>query len=231
MIDLKYGTSTKCEFLKKGVPVLRIPNIAKGIIDITDLKYGKLDKKEIESLKLQPGDILIIRSNGSVSLVGRSAIVDAGVEGFAYAGYLIRLRFDLNKVLPKYANLWLSSHYIREVIELEARSTSGVNNINAQEISDLPFRLIPVDEQEKVVHRVEALFGLADRLEAQYIKAKAKVDKLTQSVLAKAFRGELVPQDPSDEPASKLLERIKAEREAKLDPPKKAKGKPSKVKA
>ena len=56
------------------------------------------------------------------------------------------------------------------------------------------------------------MFKLADQIEARFAKAKARVDQLTQSILAKAFRGELVPQDPNDEPASVLLERIKAER-------------------
>ncbi|MCX5895575.1 MAG: restriction endonuclease subunit S [Proteobacteria bacterium] len=68
-------------------------------------------------------------------------------------------------------------------------------------------------EQQEIVRRVEALFKKADEIEARYQKAKAFVDKLTQSILAKAFRGELVPQDPNDEPASELLKRIKEERE------------------
>lgn len=59
----------------------------------------------------------------------------------------------------------------------------------------------------------ETLFALADQIEARYAKAKANIDNLTQSILAKAFRGELVPQDPNDEPASALLERIKQQRE------------------
>jgi type I restriction enzyme, S subunit len=62
------------------------------------------------------------------------------------------------------------------------------------------------------VRRVEGLFGLADQIEARFAEAQAQVDKLTPSLLAKAFRGELVPQDPNDEPAEKLLERIRQER-------------------
>lgn len=76
----------------------------------------------------------------------------------------------------------------------------------------LEVNLPPLPEQHEIVRRVEALFAVADRIESRYKKAKAQVDRLTQSILAKAFRGELVPQDPNDEPASVLLERIKAER-------------------
>ena len=75
-----------------------------------------------------------------------------------------------------------------------------------------PSSIPPLPEQHEIVRRVEELFALADRIEARYQKAKAQVDKLTQSILAKAFRGELVPQDPNDEPASELLKRIKAQK-------------------
>jgi type I restriction enzyme S subunit len=70
-----------------------------------------------------------------------------------------------------------------------------------------------LEEQKEIVSRVEKLLSTADEIEARYKKAKEYVDKLSQSILAKAFRGELVPQDPNDEPAEKLLERIKAEKE------------------
>jgi type I restriction enzyme S subunit len=70
-----------------------------------------------------------------------------------------------------------------------------------------------MEEQHEIVRRVEALFKIADDIEKRYQKAKAHVDKLTQSILAEAFRGKLVLQDPNDEPASELLKRIHAERE------------------
>ena len=81
-------------------------------------------------------------------------------------------------------------------------------------------KLPALPEQHEIVRRVKKLFKKADEIEARYKKAKAFVDKLTQSILAKAFRGELVPQDPNDEPASELLKQIKEERvagEAKIE--------------
>ena len=76
-------------------------------------------------------------------------------------------------------------------------------------LNPYPLALPPLPEQHEIVRRVEALFALADQIETRYAKAKTHVDRLTQSILAKAFRGELVPQDPKDEPASVLLERIR----------------------
>ena len=81
----------------------------------------------------------------------------------------------------------------------------------------LKIPIPPHDEQHEIVRRVEALFKIADGIEQRYEKASAHVDKLTQSILAKAFRGELVPQDPDDEPAAELLKRIQAERKKQAD--------------
>jgi len=83
-----------------------------------------------------------------------------------------------------------------------------------------PIPLPPIDEQTEIVRRVEALFAIADRLEARAQAALARYARLTPALLAKAFRGELVPQDPDDEPASVLLERIRAQRAAQGDKPK-----------
>ncbi|MEO6786450.1 MAG: restriction endonuclease subunit S, partial [Chthoniobacteraceae bacterium] len=190
--SLKYGTAQKCGYEKRGVPVLRIPNVADGTIDHSDLKFAELPAKELEQLRLRPGDILMIRSNGSVSLVGKCALVQEHDRGFAYAGYLIRIRPHQNIVVPHFLNLVLSSYDIRLQIELEARSTSGVNNINSEEVRALRFSIPPLAEQHEIVRRVAQFFTLADQLEARTAKAQAYVDKLTPSLLAKAFRGELV---------------------------------------
>jgi type I restriction enzyme S subunit len=216
--SLKYGTAQRCGYDKNGVPVLRIPNIGDGVIDHSDIKYADLPKREFEQLRLSPGDILLIRSNGSVSLVGKSAIVRETERDFAYAGYLIRIRTKKSLVIPEYLNIALSSYDTRLQIEIPARSTSGVHNINSDEVSALQIPLAPLSEQQEIVHRVEALFKIADQIEARYKKAQAYVDKLPQSILAKAFRGELVPQDPNDEPASILLERIRRQQPRPMEP-------------
>ncbi len=228
---LKYGTASKCGYEQRGVPVLRIPNVVSGQIDHTDLKFAELPAKEFSQLQLTPGDILLIRSNGSVSLVGRSAIVSQEQKGFAYAGYLIRLRPNRLKVAPEFLNLVLASYDVRLQIELKARSTSGVNNINSEEVQALRLLLPSLPEQNEIVRRVESLFTLADRIEARFLEGRKRVDSITQAILAKAFRGELVPTEfelakaegRSFESAEELLDRIKRngqikEGEKKLKP-------------
>ena len=212
--DLRYGTAQKCDYDGGDTGVLRIPNIGEKGITLSDLKSSNFSASEIEKLALQKGDVVLIRSNGSVELVGKSAVVGAREEGLLFAGYLIRVRLNNEKANPDYVNFWLKSPEVRRSIELTARSTSGVNNINSEEIRSLTFTMPPLDEQTEIVRRIEQLFAFADQLEAKVAAAKTRIDHLTQSILAKAFRGELVPQDPDDEPASVLLERIKAQRAA-----------------
>ena len=107
----------------------------------------------------------------------------------------------------------LNSPSVVEVIDnlKTGISDSGVN-LTQDKFLNIKVPLPGLVEQHEIVRRVEALFKIADDIEKRYEKAKAHVDKLTQSILAKAFRGELDPQDPNDEPASELLKRIQAER-------------------
>ena len=207
--DLRYGTSKKCQYSETGIGVLRIPNISEnGRIDARDLKRAHFDTVELKKLALKPGDLLIIRSNGSVDLVGKTCVVSESEKGLLFAGYLIRLRLNTSVVLPAFMRMCLAEPVQRQRIEQASKSTSGVNNINADELRALPVWLPPIAEQAEIVRRVESLFAIADRLEAQCTTARAQVARLTPLLLAKAFRGELVPQDPADEPASELLARL-----------------------
>jgi len=229
LTDIQYGTSKKSSYeLENSIPVLRIPNIVNGRIDSTDLKYGQFTEKEKKNLYLKDGDLLIIRSNGSLDLVGRVAIVDSEFEGFLFAGYLIRLRVDTSSINPEYLAYYLSSPKIRKHIELTARNTNGINNINSKEIQAFEVELPPIEEQNEIVRHIKTLFALADRLAARCQIACMKLEHLTPAVLSKAFRGELVPQDPNDAPASMLVERIRAERATKLEKPKRVKTRKSK---
>lgn len=232
LIDkVRYGTSKKCstEENVNSMPVYRIPNIdfKKGILDKKDLKFASFDDSEKSSLMLKSGDILIIRSNGSLNLVGRAALVYNTDTNGLYAGYLMRLRIkDTEKLLPKFLLHFLNSGKARAYIEEKAKSTSGVNNINSEEISDLQIPVPTLAEQERIVAEIESRFKRADALETAVDRALNDAEKLKQAVLKKAFSGELVPQNPDDEPASVLLDRIRAARASELPAnPKKGKRK------
>jgi type I restriction enzyme, S subunit len=209
-----YGTAKKCDYETDGVGVLRIPNVVSGKIDASDLKFAQFTDDEIAAYKLNAGDVLIIRSNGSVSIVGRCALVSDADLDYLYAGYLIRLRPHQRLVAPEYLLNSFSLHTVRKQIEQKAKSTSGVNNINTGEIQSLVIALCGIEEQNQIQMEVESRLSTIDQFDQTITTSLQQAEALRQSILKKAFSGQLVSQDPHDEPASALLARIKAEKSA-----------------
>ncbi|MYB76050.1 MAG: restriction endonuclease subunit S, partial [Chloroflexi bacterium] len=210
--DPIYGTSKKCGYGLGATSVLRIPNIGSGRIDSTDLKSADFDKVEFEKFSLREGDVLTIRSNGSLPIVGRPAIVMQQHTGFLFAGYLIRLRPISEILLSRYLIHLMIEPNVRAQIEAKAKSTSGVNNISAKELQELNIPICSPAEQAEVVRILDARLEAAELLDGEIDTNLARADALRQSILKRAFAGQLVPQHPDEEPASALLERIRAER-------------------
>lgn len=212
---LSYGSSAKSS-PSGSVPVLRMGNIQDAKLDWNNLVFTS-DIKEIEKYQLLTGDVLFNRTN-SPELVGKTAVYK-GERPAIYAGYLIRVRCSAD-LLPDYLNYCLNSPAGRDYCWQVKSDAISQSNINARKLAAFQFELPPIEEQAEIVRRTEVLFAYADRLEARYQAARTQVDRLTPTLLAKAFCGELVPQDPNDEPASVLLERIRAERAAQPAKPK-----------
>ena len=206
--DIRYGTAKKCHPNADGVAVLRIPNVANGEIDLQDLKFTQLHDREVRTLGLKKGDLLIVRSTGSANLVGRGAVVTDDAVGLAFAGYLIRLRVDQKRLLPDFLQLVLSSPVVRALIERQARSTSGVHNINSGEVKAIAFDLPPIDVQSEIVELVDGHMAKIGDLDAWCQTELTRSTALRQSILRDAFAGRLVPQNSTDEPAETLLARI-----------------------
>lgn len=213
-----YGTSKKCSYESSGLGVLRIPNVVNGAIEADDLKFAEFTDDERKSYELRSGDLLLIRSNGSVSIVGRCAIVEPKHTGFLYAGYLIRLRPRSTLLDSRFLLSQFASHRLRSQIEFSAKSTSGVNNINSKEIQRLIIALPSLPEQQEIVRLLDEQFEVIERNEREIDGALRSSAALRQAILHQAFTGRLVPQDPADEPASALLARLRAEREAAPSP-------------
>ena len=193
--DIRYGTAKKCTATANGTAVLRIPNVSAGKIDLHDLKYTNFDSGELTKLRLQEGDVLVVRSNGSADLVGRPAQVTGAAVGMAYAGYLIRLRPNKSVIDPRFLVAMLQSPEIRRVIETGARSTSGVHNINSHELASLEIPRPGLDEQREIVRLLESAFSWLDRIATEHANASRLLPKLDQAILTKAFKGELLGDD------------------------------------
>ena len=206
---VQYGTAAKSAEAGT-VPVLRMGNIQNAKFDWTDLVYTS-DDVEVAEYLLYDGDVLFNRTN-SPELVGKTAIYK-GERPSIFAGYLIRVNHNRVVAESQYVNLFLNSQVARQYGN--SVKTDGVNqsNINGAKLSNYPFPYCMIEEQRKVTSILEKTLSLLDKMDTDIIQQLQKAIAVRQSILQKAFTGQLVAQDPSDEPASVLLDRIKAEKE------------------
>ncbi|RKH58872.1 restriction endonuclease subunit S [Corallococcus llansteffanensis] len=213
--DFSYGSAAKSAKVGK-VPVLRMGNIQDGVLDWGDLVFTS-DAVEIAKYRLSDGDVLFNRTN-SPELVGKTAVF-RGTRDAIYAGYLIRVRCS-DRLLPDYLSYCLGSPAGREYCWQVKSDGVSQSNINSSKLAAFTFGLPSVEEQQEIVRRVEELLALNVTLGAKSRRAGGLVERLTPSVLTKAFRGELVPQDPNDEPASELMANLKTKQfNAAAEPP------------
>lgn len=193
----RYGTSKKCSYAYNDTSkaVYRIPNIRyqDGTIDHRDIKFASFSDGELNNLDLLENDLLTIRSNGSVSLVGRSSIIRPEDCHATFAGYLIRLRLKKSStVSAKFLHYFLESHTARTYIENIAKSTSGVNNINSNEICHLPVpKCDNFEMQTQIVEKIETHLSICDNIEKAVDTSLQKAAALRQSILKQAFEGKL----------------------------------------
>ena len=214
IVRSEYGTSVKCSYDSNGIRVLRIPNIVQGDISLLDLKYATRPLSMDPQRALQAGDVLMCRTNGSVNLIGRTAVVKTEFEVFhSFASYLLRFRFSEKQNLPRWFHIFTTSQYGRSFLESNAASSAGQHNVSLKLIHGMPVPLPPLVEQLRIVAEVERRLSVIQQTEASVEATLTRAERLRQSILKQAFSGKLVPQDPNDEPASVLLERIRAERE------------------
>ncbi|WP_176372227.1 restriction endonuclease subunit S [Halomonas citrativorans] len=176
-------------------------------------------QKTISRYTVNPGDAYITIVGASIGDAGIIPGSHDGANLTENAAKITNFKIDLS---PKYLSAWLRSEYLQQLIRLETKSAAQ-GKLALSRIKTLPFPHPTITEQTEIVRRVDQLFAYADTVERQVNSALERVNQLTQSILAKAFRGELTAQWREDHPelisgknsAEALLERIKAERAAK----------------
>ena len=204
--DLPYGTARKSE--KTGdVAVIRMGNLQSGEITYKDLVYSS-NKADIEKYQLLPGDLLFNRTN-SAELVGKTAIY-RGTLPAIYAGYLIRLRMFLDS---EYTNAVMNSGYAKAYCDMVRTDAINQSNINAQKLGKFLIPVPPLAEEKAISKTLAIIFSLINDIEDRCFAIRETIEAAKAKILDLAIRGQLVPQDPADEPASALLERIRAEKE------------------
>lgn len=209
----------------EGYPYIRMNHYdLAGRWNDRDLTYVAATSSEFDRYQLRANDLLFNTRN-SAELVGKVAIWPAGKEGHLFNNNLLRMRFSPD-VVPAFAFWQMSSPPFRRYIEGFISATTSVAAIYQRSLMAAPFWVPGPDEQREIVRRIETAFAKIDHLAAEAAKALTLLGHLDQRILAKAFAGDLVPQDPNDEPAETLLARI---REARAVEPKGKRGRKAKA--
>lgn len=199
------------EFTKEGRLVIGIDNVQDGYFSAGS--QHRIPEKKFEELKrfqARPEDVLIT----VMATIGRVCVVPKDIEPAIITKHVYRITVDRRLSLPQYVAFALTG--ATAALEHMGANVRGQTRpgLNGEIVKAVPLPIPPLSEQLEILRRIDAAFAWIDRLASDATSARKLIDHLDQSVLAKAFRGELVPQDPSDEPASLLLDRIKAERGA-----------------
>jgi len=193
LVETRYGTSVSADATADtGVPVLRIPNVMGGEIDVEDMKYVELTQAELDRLSLTTSDVLIVRSNGNPEYVGRSAPIteDACHSPIAYASYLIRLRADPARLLPEYLSSFLNSAYGRAAMRNAIRTTAGQSNLSGENLAKVRLPVPDLAEQD----RFRRLWLQVREIRRLVTKSEDAATALRSALSIHALSGDLTAQ-------------------------------------
>ncbi|GAA1004609.1 restriction endonuclease subunit S [Streptomyces thermogriseus] len=199
-----------------GVPILRIGAVRPLQLDLSDLRYSAVEVQRVaeDGYLLDQGDLLFTRYNGNPAYVGACAVVPEGTGALTYPDKLIRVQLRQDIADPEFVAMVCTGGPARRVIQAAVKTTAGQAGIAGKDLKKVPIWLPSLDEQRERARAYRDWEETISRLEAEISKGESHSDRLRRSLLAEAFAGRLVPQDPADEPAEALLDRIRAEREA-----------------
>ena len=196
-----------------GIPFLVISNINKGFINFDRVTRWVPDDyfNNLKEVRVPRLNDILYTVTGSY---GIPVIVNTEKQ-FCFQRHVAIIKPNHDLVDHRYLYIVLGSNHVLEQAHTLATGTAQ-KTVSLKSLRGFNIPVPSLLEQTEIVRRVESLFALADTVEKQCLEAKLRTDRLTQSILAKAFRGELVPQDPNDEPAEQLLAQIQLEREQAL---------------
>nr|WBU73826.1 restriction endonuclease subunit S [Citrobacter braakii] len=214
--------NSKRNNFEKRVPYLRVANVYENELKLDDVTEIGIPPNELRRVSLEYEDLLIVEGNGSLDQIGRAAIWREEIQECVHQNHLIKVRANKEILYPTFLLFYLMSPQGKEEIVSKATSGAGLYTLSISKISSINVPVYSLPDQHEIVRRVEQLFAYADTIEKQVNSALTRVNSLTQSILAKAFRGELTAQWRAENPdlisgensAAALLEKIKAERAA-----------------
>ena len=211
---LEGGTAVTATSNASSRKVLRSSAVRHGFIDLDDYRYLPDGAVKGSDPYISGGDLLFTRLSGTLEYVGNCAVVgELSGQKIEYPDRIFRGRC-VSSVSLYYIQNCFSTQTLRDDLEAKAKSSAGHQRISLSDLREFCIPLPPLAEQRRIVAEVERRLSVVQQAEATVEASLARAERLRQSILKQAFSGKLVPQDPGDEPAFVLLERIRAEREA-----------------
>ncbi|MHB1423321.1 MAG: restriction endonuclease subunit S [Gemmataceae bacterium] len=193
------------------VPYLRVANVQRGYLDLKESKTILAEAEEIEHLRLEKGDILFTEG-GDRDKLGRGWVWNGEIEECIHQNHIFRARLYAPWIHAKFVS-YHGNHFGRHWFTRTGKQTTNLASINKTVLCCFPVPLPPAEEQDHIVAEVERRLSVVDEIEAQIEASLKRASRLRQSILKRAFVGRLVSQDPHDEPAEQLLERIRQQRQ------------------
>ena len=204
---IHYGYTESATEDATGPKFLRITDIQNNSVNWDSVPYCRIDEVKQERYLLKENDLVFARTGATV---GKSFLIQGSIPDAVFASYLIRIVLE-EQIYAKFVYTFFQSQSYWVQIH-QGKLGSGQPNVNAKILSQITLPLPPFPEQQSIVSQVERRLSVADEVEKTVTTELKRAEQLRQSILKKAFSGGLLPQDPNDEPASVLLERIKAEK-------------------
>jgi type I restriction enzyme, S subunit len=196
-------------------PYLRVANVQRGYLSLDEVKTVQVTPDEVAKLRLQKGDILM-NEGGDRDKLGRGWVWGDQIPDCIHQNHVFRLRLRDSQFPSEYI-----SHFANEngqaYFLYAGKQTTNLASISKKRVGELVVPLPPAEEADEIVRRIKTSFSWLDRIAGEHSRSSILLPLLEQGILAKAFRGELMPQDANDEPASVLLERIKAARSKQFE--------------
>lgn len=184
----RYGTDEKSNTDGEGYPTLRIPNVVGKRLTLDDLKYTPLNDDEADRLRLDQGDLLVVRTNGNPDYVGQSIVYDKnGNEDFVFASYLIRLQVDENNLIPEFLREYLHSDRGRSEMKGWIRTSAGNYNLSVGSIEKFRVPIPPIEEQEEIVTRINEI----DAAIAANKQHRSQLKKLKHGLMQDLISGDV----------------------------------------
>lgn len=187
------------------IPYLAVANVYRDSVDVSEIRYFEVADDELERLKLKNKDLLIVEGNGSGNEIGRCAMWRGELPVCIHQNHIIRMRKKDEKILEEYVLYYLNSDAGKKIMKIRAKTTAGLYNLSVGKIRTIPVPFAMLEEQIEIVRILDSLLAKENAAKEAAESVLEQLDTMKKAVLARAFRGELGTNDPTEASAVELL--------------------------